>query len=83
MAAARSAATGNGRSMKKYPLTTLDPENFITTLEEIGGLSPYAEFKVDKKSKMLFALATEDGPREDQEPDRPDFDGSGRQFEVI
>ena len=26
------------------------------TLEEIGGLNPSAEFKVDKKSKTLFAL---------------------------
>jgi type II secretory pathway component GspD/PulD (secretin) len=70
------------RVMKKYPLTTLDPETFITTLEEIGGLSPSAEFKVDKKSKTLFALAIESDHEKivgliDQ------FDGSGREFHVI
>ena len=70
------------REMRKYPLTTLDPENFITTLKEIGGLSPYVEFKSDKKSKLLFALATE----EDHAKIKSliaDFDGTGRQFEVV
>jgi type II secretory pathway component GspD/PulD (secretin) len=70
------------RVMKKYPLTTLDPETFIMTLEEIGGLNPSAEFKVDKKSKTLFALAIESDHKKingliDQ------FDGSGREFYVI
>jgi type II secretory pathway component GspD/PulD (secretin) len=76
------ASSSNERSMKKYPLTTLDPEKFVTTLEEIGGLSPYAEFKVDSSSKTLFALATESDHKKinsliDQ------FDGTGRTFEVI
>jgi type II secretory pathway component GspD/PulD (secretin) len=81
--AASDAGQDNGqRVMKKYPLTTLDPETFITTLEEIGSLSPSAEFKVDKKSKTLFALAVESDHAKivgliDQ------FDGSGREFQVI
>lgn len=77
-----STTTDNGRTMEKYPLTTLDPENFLLTLEEIGGLSPYAEFKVDIKSKTLFALAT----KVDHAKIAgliADFDGTGRQFEVI
>jgi Bacterial type II/III secretion system short domain len=77
--------TGNNsgeRLMKKYPLVTLDPETFIMTLEEIGGLSPAAEFKVDKKSKMLFALASEaDHAKIDSLIDQ--FDGSGRDFHVV
>jgi hypothetical protein len=77
-----SDGNGSGRTMEKYPLTTLDPENFVTTLEQIGGLSPFAEFKVDKKSKTLFALATEadHGKIKDL---IEDFDGSGRRFRVI
>ena len=70
------------REMRKYPLTTLDPENFITTLEEIGGLSPYVEFKSDKKSKLLFALATEADHAKIKSL-IADFDGTGRQFEVV
>ena len=75
-------AGNNQRTMKKYPLTTLDPDKFVATLEEIGGLSPYAEFKVDSGSKTLFALATDDDHKHiasliDQ------FDGTGRHFEVI
>jgi type II secretory pathway component GspD/PulD (secretin) len=70
------------RVTKKYTLATLDPENFVTTLEEIGGLSPFAEFRVDKKSKTLFAIASEaDHLKIDSLLDQ--FDGTGRQFEVI
>ena len=73
---------GGQRAMKKYPLVTLDPETFVMTLEEIGGLSPSAEFKVDKKSKTLFALAIEaDHKKIDSLIDQ--FDGSGRDFHVI
>jgi type II secretory pathway component GspD/PulD (secretin) len=77
------AGQGNGqRVMKKYPLVTLDPETFVMTLEEIGGLSPSAEFKVDKKSKTLFALAIEsDHKKIDSLIDQ--FDGSGRDFHVL
>ncbi len=75
-------AGNDGRTMKKYTLTTLDPENFVTTLEEIGGLSPYAEFKADDNSKTLFAFASEEDHKKiaslvDQ------FDGTGRHFEVV
>lgn len=80
--AAAAKASDNQRVMKKYPLTTLDPDNFVTTLEEIGGLSPSAEFKVDKESKTLFALATAaDHVRINGLIDQ--FDGTGRHFEVI
>jgi type II secretory pathway component GspD/PulD (secretin) len=78
-----AAGGGNGqRVMKKYPLVTLDPETFVMTLEEIGGLSPAAEFKVDKKSKTLFALAVEtDHQKINALIDQ--FDGSGRDFHVL
>jgi type II secretory pathway component GspD/PulD (secretin) len=70
------------RPTKKYTLTTLDPEKFVVTLEEIGGLSPFAEFRVDEKSKTLFAIANEaDHAKINSLIDQ--FDGTGRQFEVI
>ena len=74
--------TENQRSMKRYPLQNLDPDRIISTLEEIGGLSPHAVFKVDDDSKTLFALA----PEADQKKIAAllrDFDGSGRHFKVI
>lgn len=81
-AAAAAKTSDNQRVMKKYPLTSLDPDNFVTTLEEIGGLSPSAEFKADKDNKTLFALATAaDHARINSLIDQ--FDGTGRHFEVI
>ncbi|MCC7475372.1 MAG: hypothetical protein IT425_08250 [Pirellulales bacterium] len=77
-----NAESAGQRTMKKYPLTTLDPGKFLATLEEIGGLSPTAELKVDDESRTLFAMATEaDHARINSLIDQ--FDGSGRQFEVI
>ena len=68
--------------MRKYPLTTLDPDNFVMTLEEIGELNPSAEFRVDKKSKTLFATATEsDHEKINSLIDQ--FDGTGREFHVV
>jgi type II secretory pathway component GspD/PulD (secretin) len=82
-AGSSGGAGSNGeRTTKKYPLTTLDPDNFVLTLEEIGGLSPSTEFRADKKSKMLFAIATEaDHAKITSLIDQ--FDGSGRDFHVI
>lgn len=75
-------APNEPRVTKKYPLTTLDPDNFVLTLEEIGNLSPAAEFRVDKKSKTLFATASAaDQAKVSALIDQ--FDGSGRDFHVI
>jgi type II secretory pathway component GspD/PulD (secretin) len=79
---AAAPISSGDREMKKYPLTTLDPETFITTLEEIGGLSPSVDLRVDKKSKTLFALATaSDHKKINNLIDQ--FDGSGRDFHVV
>lgn len=81
--AADAGATGRTeRTMKKYPLTTLDPRQFLMTLEEIGGLSPMTDLKVDDDSRILFAMATAaDHAKISGLIDQ--FDGSGRQFEVV
>jgi type II secretory pathway component GspD/PulD (secretin) len=81
-AAATATSDSNQRTMKRYPLQNLDPDKFVSTLEEIGGLSPYAVFKVDDNNKTLFALA----PEADHKKIAAllsDFDGSGRHFKVI
>ncbi len=72
----------NERTMKKYQLSTLDPENLMEILSEIGNLSPFAEFRVDSKSKTLFSLASNaDHEKIDRLIDQ--FDGTGREFEVV
>ncbi len=76
------AGSDGQREMKRYPLQNLDPGKFVATLEEIGGLSPYAVFKADDDNKALFALAPEADHKKIAALLR-DFDSSGRHFEVI
>ena len=68
--------------LQRYPLQNLDPDKFVSTLEEIGGLSPYASFKVDDNNKTLFALAPDSDHKKIAALLR-DFDGAGRHFKVI
>jgi type II secretory pathway component GspD/PulD (secretin) len=76
-------AGGNSeRVFHKYTLATLDPDKFKQTLEQIGGLSPYTELQTDDNAKTLYALASE-ADQKKIESLLHDFDGSGRQFEVI
>jgi type II secretory pathway component GspD/PulD (secretin) len=72
----------NQRTIKRYPLQNLDPDKFVSTLEEIGGLSPYASFKVDDNNKTLFVLAP-DADHKRIASLLHDFDGAGRHFKVI
>ncbi len=76
------AGSDGQREMKRYPLQNLDPAKFVATLEEIGGLSPYAVFKADDDNKALFALAPEADHKKIVALLR-DFDGAGRHFKVI
>ena len=46
------------RSLFKYNLITMDPEQLKLTLEEIGELDPRTDLRADTKSKILFARAT-------------------------
>jgi type II secretory pathway component GspD/PulD (secretin) len=72
----------NQRIIKRYPLQNLDPDKFVSTLEEIGGLSPYASFKVDDNNKTVFVMASEADHKKIAALLR-DFDGAGRHFKVI
>lgn len=72
----------DAREFKKYRLQTLDPERFVMTLEEIGGLDPWTELRSDRKSKSLFVQ----GSAADQakiERLIKQFDGEGREFYVL
>jgi hypothetical protein len=75
-------AADNQRNLQRYPLQNLDPDKFVSMLEEIGGLSPYASFKVDDNNKTLFVLA----PDSDHKKILAllhNFDSAGRHFKVI
>jgi type II secretory pathway component GspD/PulD (secretin) len=76
------APGADSREFKKYRLETLDPERFVMTLEEIGGLDPWTELRADRKSKSLFVQ----GSAADQakiEQLVKQFDGEGREFYVL
>ena len=76
------ATADNKRNLQRYPLQNLDPDKFVSTLEEIGGLSPYASFKVDDNNKTLFAFAPESDHKKIAEL-LHNFDSVGRHFKVI
>lgn len=46
------------RTLEQYRLKTISPDAVITTLEEIGNLSPRSELRGDKDSKTIFARAS-------------------------
>jgi type II secretory pathway component GspD/PulD (secretin) len=81
-ASAESGGTADQRKLQRYPLQNLDPDKFVSTLEEIGGLSPYASFKADDNNKTLFVLAP-DSDHKKIEALLRNFDGAGRHFKVI
>jgi len=70
------------RSLIKYNLVTMDPEQLKLTLEEIGELDPRTELRADTKSKILFAKAT---PADHKKivALKDDLDGSGRTLRVF
>jgi type II secretory pathway component GspD/PulD (secretin) len=72
----------NQRKIVRYPLQNLDPDKFVSTLEEIGGLSPYASFKVDDNNKTLFVSAPDSDHKKIAEL-LHNFDSAGRHFKVI
>lgn len=53
------AARTAPRTPKSYKLETIDPRTLLTTLEEIGDLSPLSELRADSRANILFARATE------------------------
>lgn len=48
------------RNLEQYRLKTIAPNAVITTLKEIGNLSPRAELRGDTDSKTLFARGTDE-----------------------
>lgn len=56
---AEALADAGRRVPKSYKLETIDPRTLLSTLEEIGDLSPLTELRADSKADILFARATE------------------------
>lgn len=53
------AANEGRRTPKSYKLETIDPRTLLSTLEEIGDLSPLTELRADNRADILFARASE------------------------
>jgi type II secretory pathway component GspD/PulD (secretin) len=65
-----------------YRLTSLDPQTFLTILEELGGVTPRTRIQIDTGKRALIVS----GPRSDHiiiEMLVKQLDGSSRHFHVI
>jgi CRP-like cAMP-binding protein len=65
-----------------YRLTSLDPQTFLTILEELGGVTPRTRLQIDSGKRALIVS----GPRSDHiiiEMLVKKLDGSSRHFHVI
>ena len=68
--------------MKTYRLAGVDPSTVVSTLNDLGGLSPMTRLKVDEKNSAIVAYASlYDQMMIDKVIKK--LDGSGRRFEVI
>ena len=70
------------RTLQKYQLVTMDPEQLMLTLKEIGQLDPRTELRADTKAKLLFARATE-ADHQKIAALRDELDGTGRRLHVV
>jgi type II secretory pathway component GspD/PulD (secretin) len=70
------------RTLFKYQLVTMDPEELKLTLEQIGELDPRTHLRADTKSKILFARATADDHKKIAAL-KDELDGSGRGLHQI
>jgi hypothetical protein len=70
------------RSLVKYNLITMDPEQLKLTLEEIGELDPRTELRADTKSNILFARATANDHKKITAL-KDELDGTGRTLHVF
>ncbi len=80
--AGQKAAADARRYPHTYELENLNPQNLVSTLEEIGDLDPLTELRADSQAKILFARATA------QDHDKigslvEQLDDSGQRFEVF
>ncbi|HUT88894.1 MAG TPA: secretin N-terminal domain-containing protein [Thermoguttaceae bacterium] len=69
-------------TVKIYRLMTLDPQPFVTTLEEMETLGFQARLEVDEENNSIVAYASESDHAKIQELIEQ-LDGSGRQFHVV
>ena len=81
-AAGSDTPSNDALRLEKYTLVTMDPGALQLALEEIGNLDPRTQLQIDKKSKTLFARATETDHKKIAAM-RDELDGTGRQLKVI
>lgn len=68
--------------MQTYRLAGTDPETFVKTLEQLGGLDLDTRLEVDKENKAVIAYASKVDHLMISRLKKK-LDGSGRKFEVI
>jgi len=69
------------RTLVRYQLVTMDPEQLRLTLEEIGELDPRTELRADPKARILFARATAADHKKIAAL-KDELDGTGRKLHV-
>jgi type II secretory pathway component GspD/PulD (secretin) len=79
---AEDVLTSGQRTLFKYNLVTMDPEQLKLTLEEIGELDPRTELRADSKSKILFAKATPADHKKIMSL-KDELDGTGRTLRIF
>jgi type II secretory pathway component GspD/PulD (secretin)/uncharacterized low-complexity protein len=56
--ASNTTGDSSQRIAKSYKLESIDPKSLLSTLEEIGDLSPMAELRADSRADILFCRCT-------------------------
>lgn len=83
VAAATEPATGAEElTFKRHSTVSIDPDEVVEALQDLGGLNPLTQMQHDNRSKTIFALATAaDHATIESLIDK--LDGSGRGLKVI
>ncbi|WP_172992078.1 secretin N-terminal domain-containing protein [Lacipirellula parvula] len=81
--AAADAATGSEElTFKRHSTVSIDPDEVVDALQDLGGLNPLTQMQHDNRSKTIFALATAaDHATIESLIDK--LDGTGRGLKVI
>lgn len=82
VAAADPATDGEELTFKRHSTVSIDPDEVVDALRDLGGLNPLTQLTHDNRSKTIFALATAaDHATIESLIDK--LDGSGRGLKVV
>lgn len=82
VAAADPATGGDELTFKRHSTVSIDPDEVVDALRDLGGLNPLTQLTHDNRSKTIFALATADD-HATIESLIDKLDGSGRGLKVV